>query len=270
MHRPDRRQPQLAHRRRILGADHFRCRLRAVEKAVVAVELRTPPTQCNFQPVLVAGAPAVCPPGTTAKKLFVDNFENGTASADRFIETHTAVTPADFTARDWVVTDALPDGRPGRAFFGVDYQGGTCSPGGDESGVLHLDSPVITLPNNSPAPRIAFDHWIATEAGWDGGNVRIRINGGAWQLIPASAFSRNTYNASLQPAPVNTNPLAGQPAFTGSDGGSVDGSWGRSIINLNGIAKSKDKIQLRFDMGTDGCSGTYGWYVDDLQVVQCR
>ena len=33
--------------------------------------------------------PPVCPPGKTPKKLFADNFDNGTASADRWIETHT-------------------------------------------------------------------------------------------------------------------------------------------------------------------------------------
>ncbi len=90
-------------------------------------------------------------------------------------------------------------------------------------------------------------------------------------MIPASAFIYNGYNATLFTAGQgNTNPMAGQQAFTGSDGGSVDGSWGRSIIDLTGIANKKDKIQLRFDVGTDGCGGTFGWYVDDLQVVQCR
>jgi len=241
-----------------------------VANAVDAVEFRTPPTQCNFQPLLAQNAPAVCPPGKSPKNLFFDNFENGTASADRFVETHTAVVPADFTPRDWVVAGGLPDARPGRAFFGVDYTGGTCATGGDESGVLHLDSPVIAVPNSGPSPRVVFDHWVATEAGWDGGNVKISVNGGAWQLIPAAAFTFNDYNALLNAAPGNTNPLAGQPAFTGSDGGSVDGSWGRSIIDLTGIATKKDKIQLRFDIGTDGCAGTFGWYVDDLRVLQCR
>ena len=137
--------------------------------------------------------------------------------------------------------------------------------------MLHLDSPVITVPNSGTAPRIAFDHWVATEAGWDGGNVKISVNGGAWQLIPDAKFVYNPYNATINSAATgNTNPLAGQRGFTGSDGGSVDGSWGTSIIDLTGIAKAKDKIQLRFDIGTDGCGGTYGWYVDDLQVVQCR
>jgi hypothetical protein len=242
-----------------------------VHKALLAVEMRMPPNQCGFVPLLAKTPPAICPTGKSAKALFADNFENGTSSMDRFVETHNAVAPADFTPREWVVTNGLPEHRPGRAFFGVDYVGGTCAPGGDESAVLHLDSPVITVPASSPAPRVVFDHWVATEGGWDGGNVKISVNGGPWTIVPASAFVYNAYNATLfTAAQGNTNPIAGQPAFTGSDGGSVDGSWGRSIIDLTGIAKAKDKIQLRFDMGQDGCTGTFGWYVDDLQVYQCR
>ncbi len=35
---------------------------------------------------------------------------------------------------------------PGRALFGIDFTGGTCAPGGDESGVLQLVSPQIIDP----------------------------------------------------------------------------------------------------------------------------
>jgi hypothetical protein len=118
---------------------------------------------------------------------------------------------------------------------------------------------------------MAFDHWVATEAGWDGGNLKISVNGGPWQLVAPGDFIYNPYNASLfTAAQGNTNPIAGEPAFTGADGGSVTGSWGRSIIDLGPYAQPNDKIVLRFDMGTDGCNGAVGWYVDDLSVYQCR
>ena len=117
---------------------------------------------------------------------------------------------------------------------------------------------------------MVFDHWVATEPLWDGGNVKISVNGGAWQTIPDAKFIYNGYNATLNGAPANTNPLAGQRAYTGTDGGAVDGTWGRTIVDLTGIASPNDKIQLRFDFGTDGCGGAFGWYVDNLQVLQCR
>ena len=64
--------------------------------------------------------------------------------------------------------------------------------------------------------------------------------------------------------------MAGQPAWSGSDGGSVTGSWGRSIVNLVPYAKPGDKVKLRFEMGNDGCGGsTFGWYLDDVNLYRC-
>jgi Zn-dependent metalloprotease len=241
-----------------------------VAKAALAVELRNPPTQCGFQPLLAKTPPPLCDAGGFATQLFRDSFDNGHSSAARWTVGHTAVT-ADFTPRDWQVVSGLPDDRPGRAFFGLDFPGGTCAPGGDESGVLHLVSPKITIPASVGAPRLTFDHWVATEAGYDGGNLKISVNDGPWQIVQAADFVYNPYNTTLVTAGQgNTNPMAGEPAFSGADGGSVDGSWGRSIVNLAPYAKPKDKIRLRFDLGTDGCGGTFGWYVDDLMVYKCH
>lgn len=241
-----------------------------VAKAVLAVEMRTPPTQCNFQPLLAKEPPPLCEAGGSVRTLFQDGFNSGGSTADRWTMSHTALT-ADFTPRDWNVAGGLPDNRPGRALFGIDFTGGTCAAGGDESGVLHAVSPEIAIPAAVSAPRLTFDHWVATEEGWDGGNLKISVNGGPWQLVKSADFIYNPYNRTLATAAQgNTNPMAGEPAFSGADGGAVAGSWGRSIVNLAPYAKSKDKVRLRFDMGTDGCGGTFGWYVDDLMVYSCR
>ena len=64
--------------------------------------------------------------------------------------------------------------------------------------------------------------------------------------------------------------MAGQPAFTGSDGGEVTGSWGQSLINLAPYANKNDKVRLRWDVGNDGCGGRIGWYVDEIIVYQCK
>ena len=112
---------------------------------------------------------------------------------------------------------------------------------------------------------------MATEAGWDGGNVKISVDGGPWQLIKASDFVYNPYNATLfTVAQGNTNPLAGQPAFSGTDDGSVGGSWGRSIVNLSAYAQAGSKVRLRFDLGNDGCTGFFGWFVDDVIAYTCQ
>jgi hypothetical protein len=79
--------------------------------------------------------------------------------------------------------------------------------------------------------------------------------------------------SSVTPPRIATNPLAGQPAFSGTDGGSLFGSWGQSQINLTALGvgvKPGDTIRLRYDFGMDGCSGNDGWYVDDVKVGACN
>jgi len=104
------------------------------------------------------------------------------------------------------------------------------------------------------------------ETFFDGGNVKISVNGGAWQLVPNEAFTFNTYNGSLETTN-NTNPLAGEEAFTGS--ALSGGGWGTSLVDLSGFVSSGDTIQIRFDMSKDGCGGANGWYLDDFEVYQC-
>ena len=237
-----------------------------VAKAIAAVELRTPPTQCNFQPQLQKNPPAnVCGVGP-ANLLFSENVE-GSISA--WTRTNAGVFPS-FTPRDWAKTSVLPGGRSGSAFFALDDPNlGDCA-ANDESGALYLDSPSITLPATPGFPRVSFDHYVATEGGWDGGNIKVSVNGGAWQNTVFTQFTYNPYLFLLNTAAQgNTNPLAGQQAFTGADGGSNIGSWGRSIVDLTGMALPGDSVRLRFAFGNDGCGGNDGWYVDDVNVYQC-
>ena len=90
-------------------------------------------------------------------------------------------------------------------------------------------------------------------------------------------FVYNPYNVNdwgvdfIPGLPFTSNPLGWEAGhFDGGDEGSVAGSWGRSIIDLAPYAQPKDKIRIRFDFGTDFCFGTFGWYVDDVTVYECR
>jgi Zn-dependent metalloprotease len=236
-----------------------------VTRAISATELRTPPAQCNFQPLLNPATPALCAPGTgSAVSFYTDTFE----VASGWTVTHTDVfSPTNY---DWVRRGSLPSGRPGQAFFGVnEVPGASCNSSiGDVSRVMYLTSPVINVPTTTTALRLAFDHWVATEAGYDGGNVWISVNGGAWQLVAPGDYTFNPYNSNITLSG-NTNPLAGLPGFTGSDGGQVTGSWGTSLIDLHGYAVPGDSFQLRYALGTDGCGGLEGWYVDDVEAYYC-
>jgi bacillolysin len=124
-------------------------------------------------------------------------------------------------------------------------------------------------------PHLSFDHWVASEAGYDGGQLMISVNGAPFQLVDPAAFTYNGYNMELLPAIRGFeqffNPRAGQPAFSGVDAGSVAGSWGTSIVDLTRYARLGDRIRLRWDFSTDYCFGTnLGWYVDNVRVYACR
>jgi Zn-dependent metalloprotease len=244
----------------------------AVDQMIEAVELRTDPTaQCNFRPLLQQNAPALCT-GTLSgpNVIHLENFEAGLGNWTLSNQGVYSGWP-DF---DWTQATPLPGGRSGSAAFAADPDIGSCN-GGDEdvSGTMYMESPAITIPANSDgSTRLAFDHYVATEATVDGGNLKISINGGPYVLVPSSAYTFNPYNTTLLTAAAgNTNPLAGQPAFSGTDGGQPRGSWGQSqlILARAGVLPG-DTIRLRYDFGMDGCGGIDGWYVDDVNVHSCQ
>ncbi len=129
---------------------------------------------------------------------------------------------------------------------------------------------MISIPRgNAAARKLSFDHYVATEFGFDGGNVKFRT-GGQWRVIPAAAY---TFNA---PGQISTPPTAtptrwlARPGFTGTDGGEVTGSWGTSQVDLSALTiRAGQDLRLRFDIGRDGCGGIDGWYVDDVTVTVC-
>ncbi len=235
-------------------------------KAIAAVELRTEPTQCEFVPMLDPVAPPLCNGADSLRRTYVEYFESGLGGWT--VGTRFVADPATFDTPDWDVVADLPDGRAGSAAFVADLKIGNCA-SDTEAGALYLDSPMIHLPAGGAVYHVAFDHWVATELSWDGGNVKISVNDGSWFVIPSSQFDFNAYPGYLNPPGGNDNPLAGEESFTGANGGEVTGSWGQSQINLGGIALPGDDIRLRFEMGLDGCNGVHGWYVDDVQVYSC-
>ena len=226
-----------------------------VDLALMAVEMNTPGL-CGQAVNVLNSAPA--PPCVARAPIYADDFESG-------IDGWTLSNTAPPTPYDWILTtEPLPFDRPGVAWFCADPDLGDCQDQ-DESGVHSLLSPTLLLPLDADFPAASWTHLVVTEMGWDGGHVRIRVNGGPWQLIPGTAFTFNPYNSIIRsPIYGNTNPLAGQEGWTG-----IGGRWGTSQVDLSGFASGGDTIQLRFDFGKDGCTGITGWFVDDFEVYDC-
>lgn len=235
-----------------------------------AVELRLDPTdKCNFEPLLAPGDPGTCGEGFTGTEVFSEDFENGldawTLEGDNVYGGETF---------PWTTTRTYRGDHESTVAFAPGPDEGDCSAtASDISSVDWMTSGDIELPADGTTPRMSFEHYVATELGFDGGNVQVAVDGGEFAPVPAEAFAFNAPDQISTEAEGNTNPLAGQPGFTGTDGGSVFGSWGTSVVDLGqaGVAPG-DTIQVRFAMGRDGCGGSsfFGWNVDNIAVALCE
>jgi hypothetical protein len=230
-------------------------------EAISAVGLRQMP-DCDFLFTVLDQDP---PPLPGSRIGFFDSFDTGPLPG--WTMSNQGVN-AEYVPRDWQWTDQVPEGGGGGAMWAANSPFvGDCVPGSnDQSGVRSLSSPVIRIPNGD-APVLSFDHWVGTEDKVDGGNLSISVNGGDFGLVPDEAFIFNDYNGTLRRTDQNnTNPLAGQDAFSGSDWGTARGSWGQSQVDLSGFAAAGDSVQIRFDFGEDGCVGAFGWYIDNVEL----
>jgi len=246
----------------------------SVTAMIAAVELRKDPTvQCNFTPLLSQNPPTSCATQKNAEKIYEEDFEDGLTG---WSTSNQAAAPSGGPKTNWVAASApLPGGRTGTVAFAPDLDGQCDGGPNDRSGVMRLQSPVINIPGSgidSAGMVLAFDHNIASEFGVDGGNVKISVNGGPYQLIPAAAYIFNQPNTTMETlAAGNTSPLAGEEGFSGTDGGQVTGTWGQSQIDLRTLkVKKGDKIILRWEFGMDGCGAVDGWYIDNIKLTSCN
>ena len=250
-----------------------------LEKAMLATEMDLG-SPCPFQQVLKPDAPAICDGAAT---IFSELWETG---APGWTKTSTGVfsewNDSSRNLRDFKIATDLPAARAGKAAFALNAPigapgGGDCSPGtGDYSGQYTYDSPEITIPAGATNLNLRFEHYVATEATFDGGQLELSVNGGAFALLPPGSYAYNPPNSAFDaPPPVglNTNPNADELAWNGADinspSGSPPGSWGTTIVKLSNLAAPGAKIKLRLTYSQDGCNGVQGWIVDDFRVYSC-
>jgi len=243
-----------------------------VANAMLATEMRED-VVCDYEPILPQSPQALCAADGNYTPVLFEDFES--EPTDWTFENEGVFD--EYTPRDWEWAATLPAERDGAGFFGVnDVNIGDCIPGSDDqSGVMDLITPVFTVAEPTDNLNASFWHLVATEAGWDGGVIRARINGGEWINTTAGDFSVNAYNDAIfltLPPPnigLNTNPLLGLDAFTGADEGSNKGTWGQSQIRLPMTVFPGDEVEISFALGVDGCNGLDGWYVDDVEIYTC-
>jgi hypothetical protein len=240
-----------------------------------ATELRVEPVQCNFRPMFTKGTIG-CGDGTVTKKLWSEGFESGLpASWSTSVDAaHAHFNPTVTNKLPPVTEGGTPHtGGPSVLYFndkGDDGNFGSCNNDAEDySSRVSLATPTLTVPTGS-LPRLSFDHYVASEVEFDGGNVKVSVNGATYTPVPDQAWLINAPGGQLETAEGgNTNPMAGETAFTGTDGGEPTGAWGSSVIDLSELAKPGDTVQFRFDFGMDGCNGIDGWYIDNVALSVC-
>ncbi|MHC4696152.1 MAG: M4 family metallopeptidase, partial [Planctomycetota bacterium] len=225
-----------------------------VDLALRAVEMNTWGACGASADMFDRDPPDQCSPRLT---LLGDDFESGVGGWT--VENTSPPNPYD-----WVLTSDLLLNREGTAWFVEDPR----STSGFEGARHSLISPSIVIPtgiNEVHRPNLVFTHYLATEYPADGGNVKISINDGPFELIESQSFEHSPYNATIWGTVTGfDNPLQGEPGWTG-----VAAGWATSLVDLSSLVAGGETIRIRFDFGKDALGGYEGWYVDDFAVYVC-
>ena len=138
--------------------------------------------------------------------------------------------------------------------------------GNYENGVdeARLISPVYEIPMNGTS-YLTFDHWSCSEAGWDGGAVFIKVNGGSWQYFDPGWYTGTASSFA-------GHNLQGLGIFTQDHctGTAWSGTWSSTseMTNLrtNLDAYKGDSVKFKFAFGSDAIYNLAGWYIDNAGV----
>ena len=118
-----------------------------------------------------------------------------------------------------------------------------------------LESTGINIPNGVTAT-FSFWQWYDTENYYDGGNVKISIDGGSnWEIL----------GEYLDPYPEDAassgnEGIPGEPCFSSSSSG-----WQQVSFDVSAYAG--ETVMFRWHFGSDGSVLDFGWYIDDVSLV---
>ena len=124
-----------------------------------------------------------------------------------------------------------------------------------DNGSQYLTTPTFTLPASGTPYQLRFWMWMDSESGYDGGNLEISINGGAFGVVPSAALS----------VPYNDTAISSLPGGSGWDG-TTYAAWTRVRTSLSSYAGGT--VQFRFHFTSDGSVNFPGWYIDDFSLEQ--
>ena len=145
---------------------------------------------------------------------------------------------------------------PPAAHSGTNLWGTKLAANYSASSNSRLETPVVTVPTSGPYATLTFWQWYASEANYDGGNVKISTDGGAtWTLLNGDVAYNGTSKSTTAGIPL-------EAFWTGTTTGNF---WHKVTVNLT--AYRGVPVKIRFHFGADGSFQYAGWYVDDVMIA---
>jgi len=118
-----------------------------------------------------------------------------------------------------------------------------------------LDSVEIAIASPTPLT-LMFYHWYELESPFDGGNVKLSVNGGDWTVIqPVGGYP-------LAAAYPGNAGIPGEPCFSGSSGG-----WTPVEFDL-GPFTPPVTLRFRWHFGSDVSVQQAGWFIDSILLYE--
>ncbi|MBN2498016.1 MAG: hypothetical protein JXR96_25715, partial [Deltaproteobacteria bacterium] len=116
----------------------------------------------------------------------------------------------------------------------------------------YLRTPSIDIGDTA---QLSFWQRFDFEEGWDGGQLEISVDGGAWTNL-AAAISQGGYNDVI--SDWADSPFAGQAAWSGV------ASWHQVTADLSAFGPAA--VRLQFHFASDSSEGGGGWWIDDFSL----
>ncbi len=152
-----------------------------------------------------------------------------------------------------------PTSGPGNSHSGTKVWATNLSGTYNDMAESILETPEISLVDRDSA-KLVFWHWYLNEFSedkyWDGGNVKMSIDGGQFQIIePVDGYDGviDDYNTFLR-----LEKCFGGPATNGN-------FWHQETFDLS--AYSGHLVKFKFHFGSDANANDLGWYIDDVEIL---
>ncbi len=198
--------------------------------------------------------------------LYENGFESGSGLADWTVE------PLNASLPDWQGIQACTAHGGSKIFR---FGGATCGAsytGGQFSAARPQQETGFEIPEGSARTRLSFWHSHQFESGFDGGTLKLSVDGGAYGQVPASALSGVSYNGSLFHACLGPGP-AGTPIFTGSQDAfqetEVDLDAACDAITGGTGGCAGHTLRIGFNAMADCIISFQGWFLDDVNLTAC-